>query len=552
MKISLKQKYIFLSVIAMLFTECSQTEEDMLNGASGVCFTASIGQNQTRATEDSFETNDEISVFAFKGETGFSGEEYAHNRKYTLQSQLFTADEENTIKQPTDDSQLSYVAVYPYSTATDAKFSFQVKEDQSAGSNYTQSDLMMASTYPTDAQAPTLMFSHCLSSIVVNLSFAKAPAGNVSVKMVNVSTTVSADLATATFSSSGEANQSVVTAFNGTNSYKAVLPPQTTSMGSTGIEITVGDAAPLSYKFPASCEWKSGIRYAYTLYIAEDGTVSDVKPGTPENPITKRVKKTAFEILESDVQNGAIYDFTLPYQSEFNYDEEGRLSKMIMDITDEEGIHISDIESLTYSKTSIKIIEEVAGSNGYIYQITCNLDENNRITQLVKQYEEDYTHTLQYSYADRYPTQITFTCSEYPEENWIQNNKWENERIINYEVLDQTTMESLESATLKYHANSNSYKYPVSTLPLYEAESMSLAYLPESYFGTKVNVFPIETIIYDTKSRHTYRSTCTIEADEDNYVTKIIDTSIETDEKGNVIGREVGSMTFVYETVVTN
>lgn len=84
MKISLKQKYIFLSVIAMLFTECSQTEEDMLNGASGVCFTASIGQNQTRATEDSFETNDEISVFAFKGETGFSGEEYAHNRKYTF------------------------------------------------------------------------------------------------------------------------------------------------------------------------------------------------------------------------------------------------------------------------------------------------------------------------------------------------------------------------------------------------------------------------------------------------------------------------------------
>lgn len=276
MKISLKQKYIFLSVIAMLFAGCSQTEEDMLNGASGVCFTASIGQNQTRATEDSFETNDEISVFAFKGETGFSEEEYAHNRKYTFQSQLFTADEENTIKQPTDDSQLSYVAVYPYSTATDAKFSFQVKEDQSAGSNYTQSDLMMASTYPTDAQAPTLMFSHCLSSIVVNLSFAKAPAGNVSVKMVNVSTTVSADLATATFSSSDEANQSVVTAFNGTNSYKAVLPPQTTSMGSTGIEITVGDAAPLSYKFPASCEWKSGIRYAYTLYIAEDGTVSDV------------------------------------------------------------------------------------------------------------------------------------------------------------------------------------------------------------------------------------------------------------------------------------
>lgn len=545
MKIFLKPKYFPLAVIAALLTACSQNEENILTSSNGVCFTASIGQNHTRATEESFEANDAISVFAFKNEIGFSGEEYAHNRKYSFQNQQFTADEQNIIKQPTDGSQLSYVAVYPYSEAADAIFTFQVKEDQATGSNYTQSDLMMASTYLTDNQSPTLMFSHCLSSIVVNLSFAKAPAGNVSVKITNVLTTAAVNLATATFAGNGETSKSVIAAYNGTNSYKAILPPQTTNAGNTGIEIIVGDATPLSYKFPETIEWKSGIRYNYTLYIDEDGTIHT----TPTGTTTKRLKRHIFELLESEVQDNAAYGFSLPYQIEFQYDEKGRLSKLIMDTMNEEGSPNTYTESLTYSEQNIKVVEDNNGD--YICHTTCNIDGNNRITQIIDQYEGDHIHTTQCSYTNGYLTQITLSCPQAPQDDWIQNNHWEDGKITTSEVLDQTTMETMENVTLKYSANSDSYKYPMSAYLLFETELMSLAYLPESYLGTKTNGIPIETIEYDTNSRHTYRCTYTIEADEDGYITKLTDTSIETDETGNVIGREVGSITFIYEEVVT-
>lgn len=546
MKISFKQKYFSLTVIAALLTACSQNEEKILTSSNGICFTASIGQNHTRATEESFEANDAISVFAFKNETGFSGEEYAHNKKYSFQNQQFTADEQNIIKQPADGSQLSYVAVYPYSEAADAKFTFQVKEDQAAGSNYTLSDLMIASTYPTDIQSPTLMFSHCLSSIVVDLSFAKAPAGNVSVKIANISTTTSVDLATTTFIGSGEANKSVIAAYNGTDSYKAILPPQTTSVESTGIEIMIGDATPLSYKFPATIEWNSGIRYDYKLYVAEDGTIHT----TPTATKTKRLKQSNFKVLESEVQDNAAYGFALPFQIEFNYDEEGRLSKLIMETTNDDGSPYIYTESLMYTDKSIKIIGETSSAGneeGYISQTICNLDENNRITSISDQYDTEHIHTTKCSYIDGYLIQIGLVCSLWSQDNWIQNNHWENGKITSSETLDQTTMEMLESVTMKYSTDSESYKNQISAHLFYETELMSLAYLPDAYFGKKMNSFPIETIEFDSGSHHTYRCTNTIEADEDGYITVITETCMETDENGNVIGREIGIMTFIYE-----
>ena len=215
----------------------------------------------------------------------------------------------------------------------------------------------------------------------------------------------------------------------------------------------------------------------------------------------------------------------------------------------EEGSPNTYTESLTYSEQNIKVVEDNNGD--YICHTTCNIDGNNRITQIIDQYEGDHIHTTQCSYTNGYLTQITLSCPQAPQDDWIQNNHWEDGKITTSEVLDQTTMETMENVTLKYSANSDSYKYPMSAYLLFETELMSLAYLPESYLGTKTNGIPIETIEYDTNSRHTYRCTYTIEADEDGYITKLTDTSIETDETGNVIGREVGSITFIYEEVVT-
>lgn len=505
MKTSLKPKYFPLAVIAALLTACSQSEENVLTSSNGVCFTASIGQSPTRATEESFEANDAISVFAFKNETGFSGEEYAHNRKYSFQNQQFTADEQNMIKQPTDGSQLSYVAVYPYSEAADAKFTFQVKEDQATGSNYTQSDLMMASTYLTDNQSPTLMFSHCLSSIVVNLSFAKAPAGNVSVKITNALTTAAVNLATATFAGNGEISKSVIAAYNGTNSYKAILPPQTTSAGNTGIEIIVGDATPLSYKFPETIKWKSGIRYNYTLYIKEDGTISDV---APEETIKKRAKQMIWEDWTTgELIYGTSYNF--------KYDNQGRL-------VDCSGPHhgpITGYDSIKISYTANTIIVEdkyynveagIPATDTQRYTYTLN-DKG----QVTKIYDSDLDSELTLSYTNEYLTKLV-------------NTKNGNQYSFEWTDGKMTKMWMNEGhfSTLNYTSTAN-YKLPFSVCEMVagffsETTLGGMLPVPNTYFGNGMEYLPA-TMDCIWWGERPFTVTYTCETDADGYVTKLVE-----------------------------
>lgn len=526
MKISLKSKYFSLPIIAALLTACSQNEENIKFYTDGISFNASIGQNHTRATEEAFETNDEISVFAFKKEAGFSGEEYAHNRKYSFQNQLFTADEQNRIKQPDDGSQLSYVAVYPYSEATDAKFTFQVRADQSVGSNYTQSDLMMGTTYLTDIQTPTLMFSHCLSSIVVNLSFAKVPAGNVSVKIANVSTTATVNLTTAAFTGSGEASQSVTAAYNGTNSYKAILPPQKTNTGNTGIEIIIGDAAPLSYKFSTSTEWKSGIRYSYTLYVAEDGTVSDV---APEATIKKRLMKMT---TEDDIGEDEVYG----YSYNLKYDEQGR-------IIEGEGVmygHYTGTESFKFSysgntiTTEYENIEIDEATYTYTATQTHTLNDEGLIIKTSSRATDLPDAELTYSYTNGYMTGI------------IQNTNG-NVNTYSFEYTNEkmTKMWLNEGHyTVISNDPTKNYKSPINLCGMLlnefaDADLGVIAFFPNTHLGKGMKYLPTQMDGIWWRERP-LTTNWTYETDADGYVTRIK----EVDQGGNIT-----TYTFTYEDV---
>ncbi len=259
-------------LLSFLFS-CSSSEDEnsgMIN-KNAVHFIGSI----TRATASAFEEGDTISVFAFKDASGFASESYAANKRYVYTgSQFVASNTENTIVYPADGSSLSFHAIYPYTEFSGASFTFNVESNQNLDGNYTRSDLMTASTISTNDLAPSLRFTHRLCNVVFNLSFDEVPSGAVHVAYQHITTSVSADMIANTFKGVGGQDRMVNAAANGTNSYKAVLPPQTISAGTELAVITTEAGDSYTWKMPQTVEWKSGIQYSYDLHIDKTGTIT--------------------------------------------------------------------------------------------------------------------------------------------------------------------------------------------------------------------------------------------------------------------------------------
>lgn len=262
-------------ICAVLLTACSQTEEENMRipEAGEVSFSGSVAAS-SRATGTAFDSGDQISVFAFKDANGFQLENiYATNRKYAYRNQFTAIDANNAIVYPEDKGALSFQAIYPYLESAGASFTFHVKEDQSVEGNYTQSDLMTASVAATTEASPNLRFSHRLANVVLTLSFDVAPAGTTQITFQNIQKATSVDMLTGTFIGTGE-GVNVTAAVNSTNSYKAVLPPQTMEAGATIAVITTEAGEAYDWKMPNRVTWKSGIQYAYALHIGKEGEVT--------------------------------------------------------------------------------------------------------------------------------------------------------------------------------------------------------------------------------------------------------------------------------------
>lgn len=270
-------KMILSSLLAvLLLPACTQQEETPPNDdwEGTVCFTSRIGAAASRATASQFEEEDSVSIFAFTDDSGFASESYAANKKYVYRTDRFMpSNKSNAISYPENANPLTFHAIYPYCATAAASFLFNVKEDQLVGRNYTLSDLMTASTVSTTEETPSLQFAHRLANIEINLSFAEVPAGAINVSIQNVTTTASVDMATGSFKGSGEQTKQVKAATNGTNSYKAILPPQAIQAGTAWVVIST-QTGDMTWEMPKATAWKPGFRYAYALTINKEGEVT--------------------------------------------------------------------------------------------------------------------------------------------------------------------------------------------------------------------------------------------------------------------------------------
>ena len=268
------RKLMLAMASAALVASCSSNGEEVRpdQKQESVSFTASM-KTLSRATETSFEENDQIIVYAVKDEGNgielkASGN-YANYVKYTYRGNKFVNDQ--GIVRPTEFG-VRYFAMYPNTISSVPTFRFNVKTAQGASGQYTMSDLCTAVSDVTTAKEVNLIFSHRLSHVVVNLQGEALGTGTATVKLNNVNTGCNVDLNANTFTAY-ESRNTVYCADNGTNSYKAIIVPQTIETGSPFLTVTL-NGKEHTLKATSDINLTSGKQQVFNLTINKDEIVS--------------------------------------------------------------------------------------------------------------------------------------------------------------------------------------------------------------------------------------------------------------------------------------
>lgn len=239
-----------------------------------VSFTASM-KNLSRATETAFESGDKIVVYAVKDEGyGTSLQQsgnYASHVEYTYNGSRFVNDKSGIVYSET--TPVRYYAIYPSLGVSSApQFVFNVETNQSSDDNYTLSDLCTSVSEISSNKVVDLVFSHRLSHVIVNLEGAALGSGNLTVKLNDVYVQCDVDINANTYAFKGS-KKSIQMADNGTNSFKAIIVPQTIEAGSTFLTVTL-DGKDYVLKAKTDLHFTSGKQMVFDLAITKDEIVS--------------------------------------------------------------------------------------------------------------------------------------------------------------------------------------------------------------------------------------------------------------------------------------
>lgn len=309
------QKMMLAMASCVIAASCSNTEEQIFpeEGKKSVSFTASM-RNLSRATETEFEENDKIAVYAVQeDESGNtilrSSGNYADFVTYTYQGGKFV--NELGIVCPSDFG-VRYFAIYPSTAGANVPTSkFYVKTDQSASGQYTLSDYCTAVSDVTMEKDVNLIFSHRMSHVIVNLEGEGIGAGIPTVKLNNVNTGCNIDLNANTFTAF-ESRNTVYCTDNGTNSYKAIIVPQTIKKGSSFITVVL-NGKEFVLDAESDIVLASGKQQVFNLVIKNGDIVSftgSILPwGTEDERIEQVVPDDIRQKMEPYIP---IYDGTNP------------------------------------------------------------------------------------------------------------------------------------------------------------------------------------------------------------------------------------------------
>ena len=252
----MKTRFFALAALALLLGACTQDEAGFLpEGAEGtpIVFTAT-GLNPaatatvgTRAPVDGNWTGVQSVAVMMDGMV----------KTYNVTPS--TADPTSATLTSTDPyywtnhNDITVTAWWPYTAGETTPPAVKVKANQSTQKDFEGSDLIVADGQTVTYGSPTLRFTHRTARVTIVLT--DYTEGLASVQLTGLST-------------EGDNPDIIVPYDKGSNTYTAIVAPQSVAAGTTFITCTFTNGKTFVYKMKNATDWQAGGEYTYTVSLA--------------------------------------------------------------------------------------------------------------------------------------------------------------------------------------------------------------------------------------------------------------------------------------------
>ena len=153
----------------------------------------------------------------------------------------------------TNHKDITVTAWWPYTAGETTPPAVKVKANQSAQKDFEGSDLIVADGQKVTYGSPTLRFTHRTARVTIVLT--DYTEGLASVQLTGLST-------------EGD-NPDIITPYDkGSNTYTALVAPQSVATGTTFITCTFNNGKTFVYKMKNATDWQAGGEYTYTVSLA--------------------------------------------------------------------------------------------------------------------------------------------------------------------------------------------------------------------------------------------------------------------------------------------
>ena len=153
----------------------------------------------------------------------------------------------------TNHNNITVTAWWPYTAGETTPPAVKVKANQSAQKDFEGSDLIVANGQTVTYGSPTLRFTHRTARVAIVLT--DYSEGLASVQLTGLST-------------EGDNPDIIVPYDKGSNTYTALVAPQSVAAGTTFITCTFTNGKTLVYKMKNAADWQAGGEYTYTVSLA--------------------------------------------------------------------------------------------------------------------------------------------------------------------------------------------------------------------------------------------------------------------------------------------
>ena len=153
----------------------------------------------------------------------------------------------------TNHNDITVTAWWPYTAGETTPPAVKVKANQSAQKDFEGSDLIVADGQTVTYGSSTLRFTHRTARVTIVLT--DYTEGLASVRLTGLST-------------EGDNPDIIVPYDKGSNTYTALVAPQSVAAGTTFITCTFTNGKTFVYKMKNATDWQAGGEYTYTVSLA--------------------------------------------------------------------------------------------------------------------------------------------------------------------------------------------------------------------------------------------------------------------------------------------